>query len=117
MSIWEILGSIFSSQSIEPDYFTPPQTKIFAPATRQRKTYLDERGYFRFIDSNKLVHRYVVEKCIGRELTAEEYIHHLDGNKRNNSPENLQICSWEDHNSIHLANKLFYGSWHKPKEA
>lgn len=35
------------------------------------------------------VHKLVMEEKIGRPLTAKETVHHLDGNKQNNSPDNL----------------------------
>ena len=54
-----------------------------------RKTYKDDNGYLRFNNSNKLVHRWVVEINIGRNLLPNEVIHHRDGNKLNNSIENL----------------------------
>ena len=38
-------------------------------------------------------HRYVVEQFIGRLLTKEEVVHHIDGSTRNNSLENLYVCS------------------------
>jgi hypothetical protein len=39
----------------------------------------------------KLKHRKVVEDFIGRYLNPEESIHHIDGNKKNNSIENLML--------------------------
>lgn len=36
-------------------------------------------------------HRVVAEKILGRKLSAEEVVHHIDGNKRNNSPDNLMV--------------------------
>lgn len=47
-----------------------------------------------------LEHRLVMEKMIGRYLLPKEVVHHKDGNKLNNSPENLQLFS---ENSEHLA--------------
>jgi len=65
------------------------------------KTYIDEKGYLRFKDSNKLVHRWVVEKEFGRKLRAGEEVHHKDGNKLNNDPNNLEPMWWEDHVDLH----------------
>ncbi len=36
-------------------------------------------------------HRQIVEMLLGRPLKAGEVVHHLDGNKRNNDPENLVV--------------------------
>ena len=67
-----------------------------------KKTYKDNNGYLRFNDTNKLVHRWVAEKNIGRKLKPNEIVHHIDGNKLNNSSENLQIFSSQDeHQKLH----------------
>lgn len=42
-------------------------------------------------DSEKLVHRWVAEKKLGRPLKPWERVHHKDRNKRNNSPDNLWV--------------------------
>lgn len=47
-------------------------------------------------------HRMVMEKFIGRSLTSDEFVHHKDGNKTNNSIENLEIISNSEHTSLHL---------------
>jgi len=44
----------------------------------------DVRGYV-------YEHRLVAEQILGRPLRQGEVIHHLDGNKQNNSPDNLRI--------------------------
>jgi hypothetical protein len=36
-------------------------------------------------------HRLVMEEVLGRYLTAEEVVHHIDGVKSNNAPENLML--------------------------
>lgn len=38
-------------------------------------------------------HRVVAEELLGRELKPGEVVHHIDGNKRNNNPENLIVFS------------------------
>jgi len=72
-----------------------------------KKTYKDNNGYLRFNDTNKLVHRWIVEKKIGRRLKPDEVVHHRDGNKLNNSPNNLQVFSSQDeHHSLHKKQKV-----------
>lgn len=47
-------------------------------------------------------HRVIAEQKIGRPLRNGEVVHHLDGNKRNNSPDNLQVLpSRAEHSRIH----------------
>jgi HNH endonuclease len=36
-------------------------------------------------------HRLVMEDCIGRYLTPDEQVHHRNGNKQDNSPDNLEL--------------------------
>lgn len=36
-------------------------------------------------------HRYVMEQKIGRFLLTDENVHHIDGNKINNDPNNLEL--------------------------
>jgi hypothetical protein len=66
------------------------------------KTYVDENGYRRFLDSDKLVHRYVAEKKIRRSLRKGEVVHHIDRNKLNNSARNLWVFkNQEAHHRAH----------------
>jgi hypothetical protein len=45
-------------------------------------------------------HRYVASNKIGRWLTSDEHVHHIDGNKTNNDPNNLMIVDKHEHPSI-----------------
>lgn len=64
------------------------------------KTYIDKNGYFRFNDSNKLVHRWVAAKYIG-PIPRGYVVHHIDRNKLNNNVDNLEIMSQEEHEKEH----------------
>jgi hypothetical protein len=72
-----------------------------------KKTYKDNNGYLRFSDTNKLVHRWIVEKNIGQKLKSSEVVHHRDGNKLNNDFNNLEVFSSQDvHHSLHQKQKI-----------
>lgn len=60
-------------------------------------------GYKRVIINRQIMyeHRAVIEKHIGRPLLKREVVHHVNGNKLDNSLENLQIITQAQHVSIH----------------
>lgn len=58
-------------------------------------------GYvqLRIARNHRYAHRLVMEILLGRPLRRDEHVHHLDGNKVNNRPSNLQLLSASAHNS------------------
>ena len=46
-------------------------------------------------------HRVIAEEQLGRPLAPDEVVHHIDGDKTNNAPENLQVMSRKAHSSFH----------------
>lgn len=88
-----------------------PAPKVLA-TNKETKIYLDPKGYLRFKDSDILVHRYVASKHLGRRLRFDEVVHHRDGNKRNNRPDNLYVCTQTEHQAIHFYNLRVHGDWY-----
>ena len=48
------------------------------------------------------LHRVVAENKIGRPLQKNEHVHHIDENKYNNSPENLEVLTDSQHAKLHI---------------
>jgi len=46
--------------------------------------------------------RYVAEQMIGRRLTRDEIVHHIDRNKLNDHPSNLMVLTQEQHSTLHM---------------
>ena len=46
-------------------------------------------------------HRVIMERLIGRKLSREEEIHHVDGNSLNNNIENLLLIKRSEHAKLH----------------
>jgi hypothetical protein len=56
--------------------------------------HADVRGYV-------YEHRLVAESKLGRYLLPTEQVHHIDGNKSNNDPRNLEVTSSIEHRRKH----------------
>jgi len=66
--------------------------------------YQHSAGYHCIGD--RLVHRDIAAKKIGRPLRRGEVVHHIDGNRRNNHPDNLHVfASQAEHAAHHAAER------------
>lgn len=65
--------------------------------TRSRKGYVVLRN-----DGDVIFeHRAIMEAHIGRKLTDDEVVHHINGDKTDNRLENLQLMTRGEHSKMH----------------
>ena len=69
-----------------------------------------KRGYIKWFKGHQ--HRFVMEWILGRRLLSNEIVHHIDEDKHNNHPDNLEILTRAEHTLIHLGEY-----WRKKKHA
>jgi hypothetical protein len=75
--------------------------------------WVSEKGYINgrvWIDGERRhvkQHRLIAERMIGRELRADEDVHHIDGNKQNNDPSNLQVLSHAEHSRVTNSQRIY----------
>lgn len=98
---------VFCSSLCNNRYHNPEKNKtLMTDAVRNKlreirrhagegKTYAKDHG--------RHIHRAVAEEILGRALLPGEVVHHIDGDKRNNTPENLMIFpSQAEHARWHM---------------
>jgi hypothetical protein len=69
-----------------------------------RGTRITPSGYVEYTrgeHKGRLVHVVTMEKRIGRHLRDDEIVHHIDGEKTNNSENNLALMTRSGHTRLH----------------
>lgn len=86
----------------DPDYITPEWQR----RVNNRKAMLNRVTEVKPTTYRKLhgrhEHRVIAEQILGRPLNRNEIVHHIDGNKHNNNPSNLEVMTQSEHIKMHL---------------
>ena len=48
-------------------------------------------------------HRAVIEELLGITLDKNQVVHHINGDKKDNRPENLEVMDWREHSRMHAS--------------
>ena len=75
---------------------------------KPNSTILTDKGYEYYRDLSQkhgyiLNHRRIMEKYLGRHLEKNEVVHHIDGDKLNNTIENLYLTNSSGHSFAHAS--------------
>lgn len=92
------------ARKLNPTRMTPEvRQKI-----REAHLHNDGKSYSKYYGRHE--HRVVAEQMLGRVLNPAEVVHHIDGNPRNNEPENLFVfSSQKEHAEHHAFSKYVLG--------
>jgi hypothetical protein len=68
---------------------------------RGKGTIFNGYRMFHIKDKKLFEHRIIMEEILGRKLKSNEIVHHIDENRLNNHPSNLQVMIRNQHIGMH----------------
>lgn len=97
----------------DPHYKTPEEIRVANNRKAQKNLgRLQSHVYPKLFGRHE--HRVVMEQKLGRKLTSKEIVHHIDGNKHNNHPDNLELMTQPEHIRLHRYEMMMA---HKKRQA
>ncbi|MBR0420274.1 MAG: HNH endonuclease [Erysipelotrichaceae bacterium] len=100
-------GTYCKAKNLRPNTSVMP---LYVGENNPRYNFINQVWYG---DGKKkgYVHRWVAEQMLGRKLEQNEVVHHIDGNKKNNSPENLEVIDDVTHRSMEILKTMSTEKW------
>lgn len=91
------------------DYrFNPQKKGKESPFWKNGLTLNKTSGYLRICNTGEYYHKIIFGDFLGRKITKEEQVHHIDFNKLNNEINNLFLCkNKREHYLLHYKIELF----------
>jgi hypothetical protein len=89
----------------DPNYVTSEENRRMANRFAQLQNKAAEPHVYRKA-YGKHEHRRVAEQMLGRPLVKGEIVHHIDGDRHNNSHTNLQVMTQSEHMKLHFAEMM-----------
>ena len=90
----------------DPDYITPEGQRRQNNRAAQLERCIEIKSETYRKIHGRHIHRVIAEQMIGRPLIKGEIVHHIDGNKQNNDPANLQVMTQSEHMRLHFADMM-----------
>ncbi len=90
--------------------------KKASDANRSKHNFCDNGCYLDYINfekagaknqrvAGKVLYRQIAEQKVGRTLSSNDEVHHMDGNHFNNAADNLLVLSRSEHMKLHVVKR------------